>query len=322
MKEFKKNLKLLWPYAKSEKKNIIKYIIILLLNLIINIVLPILSAQIIIMLTNNLLMQLLGVSVIIFLLEMTFNFTRYYKTMYSAKVRRGTYVNIQKELGRNILSLENKTLDEKSTGTFIQRMTNDTTELSFVFTELIDYINDLLTDIGIFIAIFFLNKLVFLVMIIMLIILLILEKVRVNKANKQDKIFRSKNEKTTGLLSELIRGLRDIKMLNAEQSFMKEYEKSVSTTNLERHKLQSIHRKYNFLTNATRDILKSLLCLLLAYLIYKHKITGAIALVIYNFSDSTGYVTYEVSNILRGIKSFNLSCSRIFEIINGKDFKK
>ena len=51
--EFLKNLKFAWNYAKDQKKNLIWFIIVNILIIIISVVVPILSAKIIVYLTDN-----------------------------------------------------------------------------------------------------------------------------------------------------------------------------------------------------------------------------------------------------------------------------
>ena len=51
--EFFKNLKFAWNYAKNQKKNLIWFIIVNILIIVISVVVPILSAKIIVYLTDN-----------------------------------------------------------------------------------------------------------------------------------------------------------------------------------------------------------------------------------------------------------------------------
>lgn len=53
MKEFLKNIKFVWKYAKCEKKKIITYCILNLISVLAGIVFPFISAQIIVNLTSN-----------------------------------------------------------------------------------------------------------------------------------------------------------------------------------------------------------------------------------------------------------------------------
>lgn len=69
MKELMKNLRFAWHYSKEQKSKLIKYIIANLLEVIISIVAPVVSAQMIIMLTTNDLYQLVWMAIVLFIIE-------------------------------------------------------------------------------------------------------------------------------------------------------------------------------------------------------------------------------------------------------------
>ena len=213
MKEFLNNLKTNWKFVKDQKWKFIKYLIFNIITIVIGIVVPILSAKMIIALTSSLLKQLFLMALTLFFIEILRNITFYFLSYYSQIIYRETFIKIQTELGREILKIENKCIDNNSSGLFIQRMTNDTSRMADVFNILSEYLANIIRDIGIFIAIFIINKVVFVYMIIAVIILYIIDRKRVKKRNENDKIFRKKNEKISGFIGEIVRGIRDIKIL-------------------------------------------------------------------------------------------------------------
>ena len=79
-----------------------------------------------------------------------------------------------------MLKLETKTIDENSSGVFIQRLTNDTSKIADIFNVLNMYLGNVITDIGIFVAVFIINKIAFLYLMIMIIIIYFVEKKRVS----------------------------------------------------------------------------------------------------------------------------------------------
>ena len=322
MKEFWKNIKLTWKYTKDQKTTLIKYIIVTILNIIVALLIPILSAQLIVKLTNNQLYQLIFIGLIIYLVENIYNIISYLSTRYYQIIRRESYTRIQKDLGSNILNLEVETLDKNSSGVFIQRLTRDTEELSIIFNEIIYELDNLITNISIFLAIFIINKIVFIYLIFMILVLYLIEKRKLKKLNVKDKEFREKNERTTGFIGELVRGVRDIKMLNSEDSFMNALEANIKDTNKTRHELQSIYRVYFYISSNIKDLMYCMLLILFILLIKSNKLSGANALIIYNFSERVLSVLYSISSIQKRIKSFNLSCKRIYEVIDSDKFKK
>lgn len=287
-----------------------------------SIVFPILSAQIIVNLTNSEFIQLIAISLIICILNFIDDLLYYFQSKNYQIIFRESYLNIQNTIGREILKLENQVIDNNGTGVFIQRITGDASKLSDIFNFLINNLRAIITNVGIFCAIFIVNKLAFIFLLFQTIIIYFVERESSIKRNDADKKFREKNEKVTSFVSELVRGSRDIKMLNAENSFMEELANKNREANELRYKMGSIGRKYNLATSSIYNISSFLFIALLVYLISKDTLNIATALVLYNYSGRVSNINYYIQNILEQIKNFNLSANRVFNILDSIEFKK
>ncbi len=322
MKEFIKNLKFAWKYAIEQKYNIIKYIIATIIAIIISIVIPILSARLIINLTDSNFYQLIFLALVCFGVENIRNITWYLIRYYSKVVYRETFIKLETDLGKEILKIENKSLDNHSSGVFIKRLTNDTSRISDIFGVLNSNIGSIVTNLGMLGAIFIINPLIFICLIMMLLVIYLVEHKRVDVYNKKDKIFRKKEENVSGFVGEVVRGARDIKMLNAEDSFIKKLHEKIVDLNSSRYDMMDIDSKYTLLSSFTRDLTDLLMIFLLAIMLVTKNMNAATALIVYNFSRQTSWVIDDVGLLLERIKDFNLSVSRIFAIINSDEFKK
>ena len=322
MKEFLNNLKFAWKYSKNQKKNLIGFIFTNILIIVISVIVPILSAKIIIYLTDNEFKQLLLIALVILLVEWSRNILNYIGRYNSNVLFRETYVNLQTSLGKEILKIENKNIDSEGSGLFIQRLTNDTSKLSEVFPMLIDFLTNIITDIGIFVAIFIINKIVFFYIIFMTVILYFIEKRRVRLRNENDKKFRKMNEKVSSFVGEMIRGIKDIKMLNSEDSFINELHNKVVNLNQERYKMNNVDRNYHLGIGTLLDLKDYILVVLLIVLIENKLIVVANALIINNYSSRVTDVVFWIGSFLERIKDFNLSVSRIREIMDSSSFSK
>jgi len=322
MKEFWNNLKFAWKYSKEQKKELIKFVITNIVYIFISLIVPILSARIIISLTESKLYQLLFMAIIIFIVENIRNLVHYFSHKYAQIIYRESFTKIQIDLGKNILKLENKSIDDNGSGVFIQRLTNDTSRLAEIFNVINMNLTQIITDISIFAAIFIISKPAFIYLLIMTIILYFLEDTRVKIYTGKDKIFRKKLDKTSGFVGELVRGVRDIKMLNAEDSFISELNKKVIDLNETRYDMKNIDRKYHLLRGFIRDLTDLLLIVLLVILIDNKILAVANALIIYNYSNRIASIVNYIGTLLDTIKDFNLSSSRIFDIINENGFAK
>lgn len=322
MKEFIKNLKFVWIYAKGQKFTLIKYIITFIISIIISLVIPILTAKRIIYLTDNNFTQLLVMAVTIFLIEIFQNFTNYFQRTYSQKIYRTTFTNFQIDLGKNILKLHNKSLEENSSGVFIQRMTSDASSMSDVFVAVTSTLSTIISDIGIFVAIFIVNKIFFIVMALTIAVRYISEKFRIDIYTKNNKERKLKNEKVTGFVGELVRGTRDIKMLNAENSFIKEFSNRIKDLNDFAYNMMKTNRKFTLMGGSIYDLTDLLIIITLGYLTYKNHIKVAIAIVLLNYSERVVYVVNNIVSFIEYIKEFNLSSERVISIMDNNKFKK
>ncbi len=322
MKEIVNDLKFIWKYSKKEKKYIYLYIGLNLLSLVFSVILPILSAYVIIELTNNNYMRIILMASVIFLVNFMYNFTFYISRRCSLRVYRETIKELDIDLGKNILRLENDSLEKNGSGVFIQRMTNDTYRLSNVLSSLIGVFSRLINHIGVLVAIFVVNKIVFIYIFLMLIILYCIEKIKTNVYNNDDKIYRTSLEKVSGFISELIRGSRDIKMLNSEDDFIKELSNKIEDSTSKNYKMEKTSKTYSLLMWQIGDLSSFLLIILLIILIKNEVIVTTMALVLYNYANFLDGSVYTIGDILMNIKDFKLSSERIQKILNGDEFKK
>ena len=322
MKEFFSNLKFVWQYAKDQKAKLIKYILCNFVVVIISVVVPIISANIIIYLTDSMFYQLLMMASVLCLLELLRNMLNYFSRYYSMIIFRESFIKIQTALGKNILRLENKIIDSNSSGVFIQRLTSDTSRLADIFNVLNLYLSRILINLGIFIVVFIISFRAFIYLIVMVIVLYLIERRRVRIYNSKDKEFRKENEKVTGFVSEIVRGLRDIKMLHSEDSFSSELHSQVEELNQSRYLMMRVNNRYNCLRFCLQDIFHLGLIFLLVYLIMTGNLAVANGLVIHNYQGRVTSIIDILGILLQSIKDFNLSCSRVFAIMYSDQFSK
>lgn len=322
MKEFFSNLKKAWVYGKGQKKFIIGYIVFNIIFIFINLFVPILSAKAIVELTNNKLNQVVFIGFVILVVELLRNFANYITGYFRQQIYRETYSKIETTLGAEILKIENQSLDEKGSGLFIQRLTNDASKIADIFVVLNIYLTNILTDIGIFLAVFIINKVVFFYLLLTICTIFVVEKKRTNVVNAQDKIYRKKNERVSGFIGELVRGAHDIKMLNAENSFIKELDSKIIDLNNEKYKMDEKNRNYILLSGTLSDIFSTGNIILSVFLITQNLLSIPNALVINNYLGRLTSIIYFVSQFLEKVKDFNLSSERVFAIMDSKEFGK
>ena len=322
MLELVKNLKFAWRYVKEQKSKIILLAIIGLLLAVIGVVLPILSARLIVYLTSNELLQLLSIAFVVFAVEILKNIMKYFSDYLLNIVYRETFNNIQISLGKEMLKLKNKTLDSNSSGFFIQRLMGDTSKLSSIFNIINSNLTEIISSIGILIAVLIINFWIFLYMLIVVILLFVLTNIQWKSFYRFDKMFRGEEDNVSGFTGEVVRGARDIKMLHAENSFINVMNSKIKKLNQTRYKMLSIDRNYNLINDSVIDLSNLLLIIIFIYFITNNIITIPMAIVIYNYSLKNVIVVYVINDLLNCIQNFNLSAERIIDILDNNKFEK
>ena len=125
---------------------------------------------------------------------------------------------------------------------FIQRIINDTEKMAdFIGWGGLEHLRHILANIGALIATLIINRQVFLFYLLVSIILTVLYNEKTKKKGKKDVEFRNQTENVSGLVGELVRGVRDIKMLNAKNSFVAKLDENIISQNQKRFEMAKVN---------------------------------------------------------------------------------
>ncbi len=322
MKRFFVNLKKAWKYEKQNKMDIILFCIFQILMLVIRILVPLISAKKIIYLTSNTFERLLYISIVLFAVESSYNVFRYFSDKHLHILYTESHKRIAIDLGKSVLRLDNDCLDKNASGKFVQRLTNDASKIADIFAGIILYLSEIVREIGIYIALISVSIEIFLSVAIVLILKTILERVRTTKNNELDKEWRKENDKISTFSSEMVRGARDVKMLNSEKGFISRLKKDMNVVNEIRYQRLKKNRTYIFFRGMLSDLEDLILIFLIVYLITNNRLDITFAIVAYNYYNSTGGFATNIGYLLEKIKDFNLSADRTFELFDDNKYSK
>lgn len=316
------NIKKTWKYARSNKKAFVLCLIFCVLLSAIGAIIPILDAKIILNLTDGVFKELIIVALAIFGIEIFRNLCRFFLNKFWQILYRETLISIQSALSKEMVELEVGVIDKNSSGVFIDRLNKDASDLSEIFNQINDFLSDFLANIGVMVAIFIISKIFFIFFLVGIIIIFILQRIRMKLYFERDKKFRELSEKNTGLITELIRGIKDIKVLNASKSFINKTYIKLKESNQERYKMNKILLTYNFITNSLKDLLILMFIVLSIILINMNLITIASVVILYMYQSRVYNLLYMSSRLTEVMKKFNLSSKRVYAIIESDDYKK
>lgn len=317
-----KNLLKSWRFIKEHKFKLFGCLFFSLLLCTISVITPLLSAKLLLGLTDGIFDTVIKVSTAILIIELSRNICHFLYNRIFYRYLMDTVSSLQCVIAEETLKLETEELDKKSSGIFIDRLNNDTREIVNIFSQLGDALMDVLTNIGVLIAVLVVNKVMFLYFVITCTLLFIIEKVRMTKMFKIDKKRRKIAEKNTGLIGELVRGIRDIKVLNANDNFMNKAKERLKEANEENYKMEKVKMNYRLVVSSLRDICDIAFIFLGIYLVSISNLTIANFVVIYMYKDRIigllGYITF----VIELLKKFNVAADRVFEVVDDEHFKK
>lgn len=316
IKETKNNLKMSWRFIKQSKMMLVYMAVLSIILSIIGVIIPALLAQQLFKLSNNLLSDLLKVSCFIFIVEMLRTITRTLFNKVSELYIIKTVTSVQISMLEELLRIEISELDKNSSGLFVDRIENDAGSIINVFSSLVSYFTDFISDIGIIFSILIISPHVFLYFFITSIIISIIDKKRRNVFFNQTRELRKQKEKITGLISEIVRGVRDLKLLNGKVGIINKTNDEITKINNESIKIEERVRKIRVLYDTIQN-LKDLLFIILGIILVKNgKLTISSLLVLYMYRDKINALLRSYDRFIELLKSYNLSSTRVFEILS------
>ena len=322
MKIFFKNLAYVYKMSKPPVSKMVLYVFLNIFRIAASIVFPILEARQIVALTNNKLHQLILISLVILLVNTLAKLIHYFTDKMGDLLYIEIIEKIKIKVASSVLRIETNTLNSNSTGVFLQRIGDDCDRLGDVFGTIIEKIKDIFQGLGVFIAVFIINRTVFMYSLLGLIINYLINNKRNKVWKEYNKAYKADAEKMSGFASELVRGAKDIKMLNSEDSFSNRIVTLTRKVNDSFYARTVVSRKYFFARSAVRDFLDFGLVVLLVLLIEHDILAATYALIIYNYMYQIKSFGGTLTDFMSFAANFDASCERVKEVLEGETFPK
>ena len=319
---FKLNVKRTWKYIKEAKLNLIGYGIVSIIEAIISAIIPLLAAKVILNITNGIINQLILSAIVVFLIDLILYAMVYFKGFFYQKIYQKTLISIQKSLTKEILNLEVQEIDKNSSGLFVNRLNKDTQDIAGLFMEYAYWLSYIITNVGVLVTIFILNKYLFIYAVITSLIVYFINRKSLAKQYEVQRKLKTIEENKTGLTSELVRGIRDIKILNASRSILKQaYNKIEDATNEQVH-IMNIRRLYNYIESNIRALTDLGLILVGCLLYNKFLLSIPNFVIIYNYQAKVKNLLVGIVKIAEYNKKFSIAANRVYEVIENDKFAK
>ena len=104
---------------------------------------------------------------------------------------------------------------------------------------------------------------------------------------------------------------------------MAKLDENIALQNQKRFDMSKVNMTYTYIIDTLKAVFELGLVILLIYLIKNNTITVAVAIALFNYKSGIMTLVMEhISGFLDLAKEFNISCNRVFSIIENKEFEK
>lgn len=318
----KKYYKKIFNYFKDKKTLIIIYIISSLILVGFNTITPALSAKSLTAITETNLGDMLKYALLIFVVSILNRLIAFINRDSSTKIQDDVEIKIKEDVSKELFELEIKNFDKEGTGFFSNRINSEPRQLASIFTRLRYNITSFLSSIGILIYVFYVNYIIGLYFIIISFLLFYLSKKRTKMWEEERKVSEEIHEKYTSNFGELIRGIKDIKVLNLKKELIKKTTKEQKHIIKYNYESRKRDEKFFLTDDFIRNLIDLVFIILGIILIKNSFITGANFLVIYMYKNRCCFFVDDINDFYRNYRDFNLSLERLYEIIDGTKYSK
>ncbi len=180
----------------------------------------------------------------------------------------------------------------------------------------------MISNIGVLVTIFILNKYLFVYAVIVALCIFAITKRELSKCYQINKEVKKLHEKKTAMTSELVRGIRDIKVLNASQNILRQTTRKIEENSNEEVKMLKVRRIYSAISNYTEAITDFIFIVLGCFLYKNSLLTIPTFVIIYNYQGKIKNLLIGINQILEYNKKFTLASDRIYEVIDNNKFQK
>lgn len=320
--EKKKYYRRIFGYFKNEKVKIFFYLITAILVVIISSLEPLISAKNLEAITSVNLSLMSKFALLLMFISIMSYLINYINIDLSRKIQRKVEIKIKEDVSKELFDLKLKNFDQEGTGFFANRIENEPRSLASIFSQIRYSVTGFFTALGIYIYIFYVCPIIGIYLLIVSLIRFLISYRRIKKWEEEEKQSNLMREKYSSNFGELIRGIRDIKVLNLKNYLIKKTVKEQKELILFNEEIDRKDRFVDFGYNIINIVADFIFVIIGIVLIKNSLLSGATFLVLYMYRGRAGYVLDEIKYVYKSIKEFNLSLERLYEIIDNTKYSK
>ena len=318
----KSYLKKVLTYFLKPKKELALIFILSIISITISIIEPFITAKEYYSITNIDIPNIIKYTILIFIIHNLSTLLSSVSTLISEKFSKKVEIDIQKDITKELFKLEIKNFDKKGTDFFIERAMSDSRQLVSNIGYLRFELFDIISSCGVVVYIINASLKIFILLIFFSLILLYINKKSRDIYEKKYQNRRDIREYQRSTFTELIRGIRDIKVLNLRKNMTEIIIKGQEKVNENSYKEHKEQDAYHIFYNFSSNLITLITILYSLYLLSKNEIDGSLLLIIYMYHHRIMCLTTSVGRLYKEFKEIKLNLKNIQDILNNPLYPK
>jgi ABC-type multidrug transport system fused ATPase/permease subunit len=315
---FRKSVK----YCEGYRLIIVSCIICCAIAAAVGVVIPIVASRIILQITDGLMTQVLYSAFVVMLIHFADAAMRYMRERSLDKLKVGMLFGLQQALVREMLKMEAAEIDKMGTGKIIERLTSDIDKVASIYQDYAFWIAYVVTNAGVLFAVLVLSKEMFYLSLVIAVACFVVSRMRIKRLTNTRKILRASRDERTGMVTEIVRGFRDVKTLNAGEAIARGVGRKVRETSDQEYGIYATNRRFRFLELVVYNSSEFVYLAFGCFLFSQNLLTIPAFIIVYNYLDRIRDLFYGLTQIIDDNEQISISGNRIFEIIENNVYRK
>lgn len=286
------------------------------ISLLFGFVYPYFSAQLLQSITSYHPDKILLFAFLLFIISILENFLQIFRNEFEYKLSDSITLETQAFISEHLFLLEQKNFDEKGTSFFTTRITRDCNSVAGVLSRLNYSFFHSLSSFGVIIYIFCLSPIVGIYILLASLLLCFIRFKTVKKREEQRKREDHESEKHASTFTEVIRGIRDIKVLNLKHTMI---EKTVNDQKRMNQFYRNNRKEVRFLEELqyfSRKFIELGVYALVIFLISKDMFLATNFLILYTYQGQAFSFLQSLFYFYEDAKNVQYSFLRLYELMD------
>ncbi len=309
-------------YFLKYKKELSLIIIISLLTAAIGVIEPFISAREYTAITTVNIDEIIKYAIIIFFMKIISSFLFDIYSLIANRYFKKVSLNIQRDTTEELFKLETSNFDKLGTSFFTERAVNDTNNLVSSIGGLKHILMEIFSSIGIVVYLINASLKIFFLLLLFSIFLFFITKKRRDYYEKLYFKRRQSREYQSSSFTELIRGIRDVKVLNLRKTMTKKIISGQEKINDISYQEKKEGMYFDTIYTFMRCLITLIVILYSVHLVKSFELDGAALLIIFLYHDRVLSLNMAISRLYIECKDIKLNMKNIGDILDNSSYPK